>query len=228
MIRHATRFPLGDTHSIEFEKIEFVEKIFSFLMKEDAPLDDFGNQCNLKDLIKFGIDLQVAITPQQWEEKIRKAVAYHSIHTLFSNYLKPKYLNSFERYINGKINIKCQKILDGDKTHYDLNATDLTDLAFLKKLKKLYHLNDRLKKEAANNIAFTKHLMLDLLPKTFKKVNNTTIGRRIITAEDQDKNNYNPIEVCHYEEGNPAKTRFGYIYEWLCYQFQVKLYSKYF
>jgi hypothetical protein len=209
-------FPVGEMKRVSPERIEVVRSLFMILINSKATIEE-GKTVDLENLVGLKENRQNLVTPQQWQETVAPAVAYNLLRTLPSLKLqgRPDLCKSFERYINGKMNPECQRVLDQEIV-LDNTSTkeDRADYDFLVYVQQLWKSTDPTEHEAAHHIALVKHLMQDILPVTFGKQGNRNYGR----------GGTKPGEVRHYEAvGTPSENLFGNHWEAIAFHFQTVL-----
>lgn len=122
----------------------------------------------------------------------------------------------FQRYVTGQMNAKVQKaLMSGSAAGLDSEQEE--DLAFLTRLRNELALSDdKEEKKAADLIALSKHLLVELLPSTLSKTGNANFGR---TRDPENPGEVVPF-IC---ADTPSKNKFGYHYEAVAYHFMIAM-----
>ncbi len=208
--------PMGEEQHVDPSRIEINRELFSLLISEDAATSP-DTTANLRELIGLESNRQTLLKESDFKEIVAQAVAWKFVKKYPTI---QDYFVSFYRYISGKMNTTCQKMLDmpGSPEYLtwekSLNAQDTQDLAFLTELRSMRNSKDKDKEEAVHQIAVIKLMLRTVLPTTFQKMGNRHYGRGV------DK----PGEVRPFLASDvPSTNHFGYIYEWIAHHFQTVL-----
>lgn len=219
-------FPLGGEKKLALERITLVREIFSILTSERIAVNADGTEyIDLRSKIGLLENKQTLVSKKDFQGFVSKAVAYNLAQKLEVLKLqnKPKFHDSFYRYISGKMNTTCQKMLDkpADPNYAtwqkELSSQDRIDFEFLKYVKKLRFKPSKNNQEAAHQIALVKHMMLNVLPTTFEK-----LGKRHYGRGGPQAGGIRP----YLAVDTPSRNLFGYHWEALAYHFQTVLQCK--
>lgn len=217
-------FPIGKPEFIAPERIELIRELFLLFMNEKASVGkkeetlDEEEFVNLKELIGLKENRQNLVPTDQWKNTIAKAVAFNLSKNVAALKLRgrPDFISSFERYINGTMNLQCQELLDNpdSKDIRLVNAVDQQDYQFLVYVRQLRESGDPSEEEAAHQIALIKHMLQKVLKGTFGKKGKRNYGR----------GGSKPGEVRPYlAVDTPSDNLFGYHWEAVAYHFQTAL-----
>ncbi len=208
-------FPMGDKKYLSPERIEVGRELFLLLISEKVALDEHTT-INLAKEIGIRQNRQNLMSPQLLKTTIPKVVAYNFVRTMVSLKLSVEWQASFERYLNGTMNLECQRLLDKPDAARlaSLNAVDRRDFEFLKYLRQLRNSAIPAEQEATHQIALIKHMLQVVLPSNLKQ-----IGKR-----DYGRGGALPGEVRPYlAVDTPSENLYGYQWEWLGIHFLTAL-----
>ncbi|HEY4832534.1 MAG TPA: hypothetical protein VIH61_08260, partial [Waddliaceae bacterium] len=199
------------------ERIEVIRELFLLLTNERIHIDE-QKTVNLNDLIGLRANRQNLLSQEQWRATVSQAIAYNFPRTMVSLKLQGRleFCDSFERYVNGTMNVECQRVLDeqSEEGIKRLNERDFHDYQFLSHVKQLSRSKDVAEEEAAHHIALIKHMMESVLPVTFSKTGKRNYGR----------GGSHPGEIRPYlAVDTPSDNLIGYHWEAVAYHFQTAL-----
>lgn len=215
-------FPMGNAKHIAPERIALVRELFSLFINENVQISK-DRYVNLREKIGLIKNHQTLLSKDDLYGEVAQAIAWnldsHFDALLLKN--RPDFHPSFYRYISGKMNFICQKMLDlpldpdYPKWEKSLSETDQIDFAFLKYVRQMSEkTSSKDEIEAAHQIALVKHLTLDVFPVSFEKESRRNIGR--------DESKTGPVKPFLAVDVR-SDNFFGYHLEELVYHFVVVL-----
>lgn len=224
-------FPAGDTIPVSAIGNALLHKVYQTLISKDVKVRTENGEMSVAEITKLEKNDQKDMMEDPtnpYEELVVPAVAKELVDKfkLFKDNLPSEYVDSFVRYVSGKMLPCVQLFADGksfyeealqkenrdwQKTYKSLKEVQ-NDIAFLRYLKQQYETKDKKKQEVANTIALARHFLVTLTPATLKKSGQRDYGLKPDGA---------PGAICPYLGINrAATTEFGYHWEKACYYYQ--------
>ena len=213
--------PLGESEMISPERAELVRAIYQSLAVDPR----------VNGLVNLRENRQATLAPEEIRQRIAPVVAEY----LFVNYrtinrriggemvptptgeMRPRYLDAFIRYLTGRITPAEQ--LAADNRALAVESLPLGEgrenIEFLRYLAEMHDSRNPYVREAAEQIALARRIIGDVLPLALSHSCNRGYGR--------DHKQDNGAVIPYLGVNTPAKTRFGYNYLALCYQYQTAL-----
>ena len=228
--------PIGEEELLTPERAELVREIYGALLSDD-PLQVPGQPLTtLRQFVDLEHNNQAKLSEADFNEVVAPAVArklfeYPSLQ-LGGMAREPEVVEAFSRYVLDRIDPADQALADqkiGVLSVGLLDDDELVDrvqrlpsgtpqegnVKFLCYLAALKRNSDRYKRDAADKIALSGRIVRDVLQLALSKSLGRSYGR--------DPAHDNGSVIPFLGVGAPAKTRFGYVYLALCYQFQAAL-----
>ncbi len=208
-ILNEVNFPSGPPSKIEKSLTDIIDKILLSILSESTYTAD-GTL--IASLVRLAENMQAHLSEKDYQTRVLPAIGgYLADFFIQERYLPHIYKDAYIEYITGAIPANVERYVlsiplstsDGEIFNPD-DSNTARQLTFIRYLHSLTAAEET--KKNADFIAFSKHIMLELIPSVFQSTGLIEFGP--IKKADQ------PGYVGPYISANtPATTEFGYEYE---------------
>lgn len=220
-------FPDGSSQPIQATHNNMLHAIFKLLIDDTLKIPTIDDKPSMAKFVGLNSNEQTLLDSKDFVRHVAPVIAEQlakQVKEIQNNITGLE--ESYIRYASGKIPPQLQDL--ADDTTFIFNKDNLSktvknwenfgdyeelkkDFEFLKHLKSLYD-SDKDKKEAANLIALSAHILCELVPATL----NSSGKRNYGVSLNQDSSRIVPYLAVN----TPATTQFGYYLEEACYYYQ--------